>query len=183
MQTLFNQPSQKKWICKSESIVLHFLPKGFVVIEILSEIGEYVIFQKNNVWYSPFSCVSLMSFFTLYLTTKRNSETFLKVMKICLKRKALGSLVQKINCLKGHWNVPAIKSSEWSLNGDWNQRLPSPFNRHSANIQISISLLKDEIYPYEQSLKILQPNGVLGVLILRRMLKQMENTWHCLLLS
>lgn len=121
VQTLFNQPSQKKWICKSESIVLHFLPKGFVVIEILSEIGEYVIFQKNNVWYPPFSCVSLMSFFTLYLTTKRNSETFLKVMKICLKRNATGKWLPLSNWLSvygpkiNHSHNELILCYRWSI--------------------------------------------------------------------
>ena len=51
---------------------------------------------------------------------------------------------QKINWLNGHWNVTAIRSTEWSLNGDWNATetylschhavvIESPFSHHSVD--------------------------------------------------
>ena len=34
-------------------------------------------------------------------------------------------IFQKISWLKGHWNVPAIQSTEWWLKSDWNPPFPS----------------------------------------------------------
>ena len=36
---------------------------------------------------------------------------------------------------KGHWNEPAIQSTEWWLKCDWNPPFPSPFSHHSVTIQ------------------------------------------------
>ena len=44
-------------------------------------------------------------------------------------------IFQKISWSKGHWNVPAIQSTEWSLNGGWNAT-EIYFSRHqSVDIQ------------------------------------------------
>ena len=51
----------------------------------------------------------------------------------------------KINWLKGHWNVPAIQTTEWWLKCDWNPPFPLPFSRHSATIRSPFSRLKGEI--------------------------------------
>ena len=47
--------------------------------------------------------------------------------------------------LKGHWNVPAIQSTEWSLNGGRNATEIHFSRHHSATIQSPLSRLKGEI--------------------------------------
>ena len=44
-------------------------------------------------------------------------------------------IFHKISRLKGPWNVPAIQSTEWSLNGDWNTTENHLFRHHSVAIQ------------------------------------------------
>ena len=53
---------------------------------------------------------------------------------------AFGSGKHKINWLKSQWNVPAIQSTELSLNGHWNATennflviIQSPFSHHSVD--------------------------------------------------
>ena len=51
------------------------------------------------------------------------------------------------NRRKDHWNVPAIQSTEWSLNGDWNatenhlsrhhwSAIQTPFSHHSVDWKV-----------------------------------------------
>ena len=44
-------------------------------------------------------------------------------------------IFHKISWLEGHWNVPAIQSTEWSLNGGWNATEIHLFRHHSVAIQ------------------------------------------------
>ena len=44
-------------------------------------------------------------------------------------------IFQKISWLKGHWNVPAIQSTEWWLNGGWNATEIHISRHHSVAIQ------------------------------------------------
>ena len=44
-------------------------------------------------------------------------------------------IFQKISWLKSHWNVPAIQSTEWSLNGGWNATEIHLSRHHSVVIQ------------------------------------------------
>ena len=44
-------------------------------------------------------------------------------------------IFQKISWPKGHWNVPAIPSTEWYLNGDWNATEIHLTRHHSVAIQ------------------------------------------------
>mgnify|MGYP003686284799 CR=1 FL=1 len=56
-------------------------------------------------------------------------------------------IFQKISWLKSHWNVPAIQSTEWWLNGGWNATeihlsfhhsvaIPPPFSHHSVDWKV-----------------------------------------------
>ena len=46
---------------------------------------------------------------------------------------------QKISLLKGHWNEPAIQSTEWSLNGVWNATEIYLSRHHSVAIKPPLS--------------------------------------------
>ena len=48
-------------------------------------------------------------------------------------------IFQKISWLKGHWNVPAVQSNEWSLNDDWNATEIHLSRHHSVTIQTPFS--------------------------------------------
>ena len=65
-------------------------------------------------------------------------------------------IFQTINWLKDHWHVPAIQSTKWSMNGNWNATenhlsrhhsvaIQPPFSHHSATIQSPFSRLNGEI--------------------------------------
>ena len=54
-------------------------------------------------------------------------------------RCAYNFIFHKISWLKGHWNVPAIQSTEWSLNGGWNATEIHLSCHHSVAIQTRFS--------------------------------------------
>ena len=52
-----------------------------------------------------------------------------------MKKKFKVQIFQKIIWLKGHWNVPVIKSTEWSLKRGWNATENHLSHHHSVAIQ------------------------------------------------
>ena len=54
-------------------------------------------------------------------------------------------IFHKISWLKGHWNVPVIQSTEWSLNGGWNATEIHLSRQLSVAIQPPFSRRKGEI--------------------------------------
>ena len=78
---------------------------------------------------------------------------------VSVLRAALGVILffEKISWRKGHWNMPAIQSTEWSLNGDWNATVIHLSRHRSVAIQPPFSRLKDRISSCEDHLL---PSGI-----------------------